>query len=46
VDPDAVGMVGGVGLCIDVLDFDGDRRRVRGSFGDEFGAFHGNQWEV
>ena len=33
MDPDAVGMVGGVRLCISVLDFSGDRRRGMGSFG-------------
>ena len=32
----------GVGLCIGVLDFGGDRRRGMGSFGGEFGEFHGN----
>jgi len=31
------GMVSGVGLGICVLDFGGDRRRGRGSFGGEFG---------
>ena len=46
MDPDAVGMVGGVGLCIGVLDFVSDRRTGRGSFGGEFGAFQGNQWKV
>ena len=40
-----LGMVGGVGLSIGMLDFGGNRRRERGSFGGEFGAFHGNQWE-
>jgi len=33
-----------VGLGMGVLDFDGNRRRGRGSFGDEFGASHCNQW--
>jgi len=31
-------MLVGVGLCIGVLDFGGDRRRGRGSFGGEFGS--------
>jgi len=30
--------VSGVGLGIGVLDFGGDRRRGRGSFGGEFGG--------
>ena len=33
----ALGMVGGVGLCIDVVDFGSNRRRGRGSFWGEFG---------
>jgi len=28
-----LGMVSGVGLCMGVLDFDGDRQRGRDSFG-------------
>jgi len=35
-------MVGGVGLCMGVLDFGSARRRGRGSFVGEFGAFHCN----
>jgi len=46
VDPDAVEMLSGVGLCIGVLYFCDDRRNGKGSFGDEFGASHCNQWEV
>jgi len=38
------GMVSGVGLGMGVLDFDGERRRGRGSFEGEFGASYGNQW--
>ena len=45
MDPDALGMVSGVGL-VWVLDFGGDRRGGRGSFGSEFGASHCNQLEV
>ena len=41
-----VGMVVGVGICIGVLDFGGDCRRGKDSFGGEFGALHGHQWEV
>jgi len=33
-----------VGLGMGVLDFGGDRRRGRSSFGGEFGASHCNQW--
>jgi len=44
VDPDAVGMVSGVGLGMGTLDGSGDRRRGRDSFGGEFGASHCNQW--
>jgi len=33
----AIGMVTGVGLCMGVLDFGGDRRRGMGSFGVNFG---------
>jgi len=36
------GVVSAVGLG--VLDFGGDRRRERGSFGGEFGTSHCNQW--
>jgi len=41
------GMVSGVGLGMGVLDFDGDHRRERSSFGNfwgEFAASHCNQW--
>jgi len=44
VDPDAVGMVSGVGRGMGVLDGGRDRRRGRGSFGGEFRASHCNQW--
>ena len=37
MDPDAVGMVSGVGRGIDVLDGGGCRRRGRDSFWVEFG---------
>jgi len=33
VEPDAVGMVSGVGVGMGVLDFGGDRQMGRGSFG-------------
>jgi len=39
-------MVNGAGRVMGVLDGGGDRRRGRGSFGNEFGAFHCNQWEL
>jgi len=39
------GVVSGVGLGMSVLDFGGDRRRGRGSFGGEFGSSHCNQWD-
>jgi len=42
VDPDAVGMVSGVGLGMGVLDFGGDRRRGRGSFGMNLGFCEGD----
>jgi len=42
VDPDAIGDGGWVGICSGVLDFGGDRRGGKGSFGGEFGAFHGS----
>jgi len=29
-----------------VLDFDGDRRRGRSSFGGEFGASYCNEWDL
>jgi len=38
------GTVNGVGRGMGVLDWGGDRRRRRGSFGGEFGASHCNQW--
>ena len=38
------GVMRGVGPGIGVLDFDGDRRKGRGSFGGEFGASHCKQW--
>jgi len=38
------GMVSGVVLGMRLLEFGGDRRRGRGSFGREFGASHCNQW--
>jgi len=38
------GVVSGVGLGMGVLDFGGDRGRGMGSFWDEFGASHCNQW--
>jgi len=38
------GMVSVVGRGIDVLDRGDNRRRGRGSFEDEFGASHCNQW--
>ena len=34
----------GIKLGMGVLDFGGERRRGRGSFGGEFGASHCNQW--
>jgi len=41
-----LGMVVGVGLCIGILDFGGDRQRGRGSFGrGMFRTFHCNQWD-
>jgi len=46
VDRDAVEMVVGMGLCIGVLDFGGDRRREGAVLGSEFGALHGSQWKV
>jgi len=39
-------VVSGVGLGLGVLDFGGDRRRRRGSFGGEFMASHCNQWGI
>ena len=40
MNPDTVGMVVGVGLCIGVLDFGGDRRSGRGSLmGVSMGCF-------
>ena len=45
MDLDAVGMVVGVGPGIGVLNFSGDRRRERGSFGrGKFGTFQCDQW--
>ena len=41
-----LGKVSGVGLDIGVLDFGGNIRRRRGSFGGEFGESHCKQWEV
>jgi len=38
------GVVSGIKLGMGVLDFGGERRRGRGSFGGEFGASHCNQW--
>jgi len=38
------GVVSGVGLGMGVLDFDGDRRRGRGSLGGQFVESHCNQW--
>jgi len=38
-----LGLVIGVGLCIGILDFDGECRRGRDSSEGEFGASHGNQ---
>jgi len=38
------GVISGVGFCMGVLDFGGDRHRGRGSFGGEFVAFRSNQW--
>jgi len=35
-------LMSGVGLVIGVLDFGGDRRRGRDSFGGEFGTSHCN----
>jgi len=32
-------------LCIGVLDYGGDRRRGRGSFGGAFGTLHDCQWK-
>ena len=46
MDPDAVLGVSGVGQGMAVLDGGGYRRRGRGSSGDEFGAFHCNQWRL
>jgi len=46
VDQDAIVMVSGVGLCMGVLDFDGDCRRGRGSFGGEIGASYCKHWDV
>ena len=41
-----LGMVVGVGPGIGVLNFGGDRRRGRGSFGGgKSGTFHCNQWD-
>jgi len=40
VDPDAFGMVSGVGREMSVLDEGGYRRRRMGNFGDEFAATH------
>jgi len=37
-------LVSGVCQGIGVIDDGGDRRTGRGSFGDEFGASHCNQW--
>ena len=37
-------MVSGVGLDVGVLDFVGDHRRGRGSFGGEFRESHCNKW--
>jgi len=37
-------MVRGVGRGMGVFDGGGDRRRGKGSFGDEFGTSHCNQW--
>ena len=42
MDPDAVGMVSGVGRGMGVLDTGRDRRRERGNFGIEFGAYRCN----
>jgi len=38
------GVMNGVGRGIDVLDGAGDRLRVTGNFGVEFGASRCNQW--
>jgi len=38
------GMVNGVGRGISALDGGGNCQRGKGSVGDEFGAFHYNQW--
>ena len=38
------GVMSGIGLGMDVLNFGGDHRRGRGSFGGEFGSSHCNQW--
>ena len=43
LDPDAVGMLSGVGQGMGVLHEVGDHQRGRGSFGDEFGVSHCNQ---
>jgi len=32
--------------CISLLDWGGDRRRGRGSFGGEFGASYCNEWDL
>ena len=36
------GVVSGIGLGMGVLDFGGDHRRGRGSFGSEFAASNGD----
>jgi len=45
-----LGMVSGFGLCIGILNFGGDRRRGRGSFGGLKSSFgisspHSFQWD-
>ena len=46
MDPNAVGVVVGVGRGISVLNFGGDRRWEKAVLGGEmFGTFHCNQWD-
>ena len=40
------GVVSGIRLGMDVLNFGGDRPRERGRLGDEFAESHYNQWGI